>query len=612
MSSAPPDFADLIRGADQALSKDDYDRAEALYRSALAIQPNNTPVLGRLGLVLHQQQKFRESEAVFLRLAEANPRESRHWMNVGTARRCAGDLEQALYAFARAAALGANSADFYYNVALAHIDRNDFEAARGLLKKAFELAPNDAEIRYRYALCCYECLQMEEALAALEGWSEGSVKGQGVDADIGHLLLQLGEPARAEPAVRRAAASAENPRARLTLAQVLERTNRIAESQQIAVELESDPIAIKALGSDLTLLKGQLAQRKEDHKGAVRWFREVLNATKELHERHFLEFPLAKSLDALKRYNEAFDVLQDAHRSQLAYLQRSSPNAVVRGAPPLVIAERSTAPSDVALWDLNEAPVAARSPIFIVAFPRSGTTLLELTLDAHPDLVSMDEQPFLQNALDDLLALGIRYPTQLANATHEQLEQVRAKYWKRVSRKVELRQGQRLVDKNPLNMLRLPLIRRLFPNSHVILAVRHPCDVILSCFMQHFRAPDFVLLCQDLPTLAAGYRKTFDFWYQQHAILAPRSFELRYEEFVANFEPQARSIIEFLELPWHPAVLEPAQRALAKRFVSTPSYSQVVQPVSKKAVGRWRHYREHFEPCLPILKPYLEKWGYDS
>ena len=396
------------------------------------------------------------------------------------------------------------------------------------------------------------------------------------------------------------------------MAQVLERTNRIDESERIAKELAADPIALKALGGDLTLLKAQLAQRREDHETAVQLFREVLQSTQEVHERHYLEFPLAKSLDALKRYAEAFSVLADAHRSQVAYLQRSSPQMVARGAPPMVIAERSTDPDDVKQWQLADAPRAEQSPIFIVAFPRSGTTLLELTLDAHPALVSMDEQPFLQNALDDLLSFGVRYPTNLAQVADERLESVRANYWKKVARKVELQPGQRLVDKNPLNMLRLPLIKRLFPNSPVILAVRHPCDVILSCFMQHFRAPDFVLLCKDLPTLAAGYRKTFDFWYQQQQILLPRSFEVRYENFVSDFEPQARKIVEFLELPWDASVLEPGKRALAKRFVSTPSYTQVVQPVTKKAVGRWHHYREHFAECLPILRPYLDKWGYES
>jgi tetratricopeptide (TPR) repeat protein len=612
MTAANNEIANFLLLADEALQTNEPARAEANYRAALERDPANVNVLGRLGQLLHAQKRFAEAEQAFTQLTKLRPTEPLYWMNAGTARRCAGDPDAALYAFARAAALGMKSADFYYNVALAHIDRNDFEAARELLAKAFALAPQDAEIRYRYAACCYECMKVDEALAALEGWEDQADNRNDVSANIGQLLMKLGEPERAEPAVRRAADANSDPRARLTLAQVLERTNRVDESQGLLAELESSQNAVAELGSELTLLKAQLAQRSGQHQVAAELFREVLDTCAELHNRHFQEYPLAKSLDAAGRYDEAFEVLTAAHRSQLAYLQRSSPLTVLRGGPTLAIAEHSCDPVDICRWDHAGAPRSEDSPVFIVAFPRSGTTLLELTLDAHPALVSMDEQPFLQNALDDLLQLGVRYPSKLADVTQAQLDTVRAHYWQRVRRKVEIKAGQRLVDKNPLNMLRLPLIKRLFPNAHVILAIRHPCDVILSCFMQHFRAPDFVLLCRDLPTLAANYRKTFDFWYAQHAMLQPNSMELRYESFVDTFAAQARHLIEFLQLAWDDAVLAPGSRALEKRFISTPSYSQVVQPVNKKAVGRWHHYRRYFNEPLAILRPYLDKWGYDA
>ncbi len=248
--------------------------------------------------------------------------------------------------------------------------------------------------------------------------------------------------------------------------------------------------------------------------------------------------------------------------------------------------------------------------MFVVAFPRSGTTLLEQTLDAHPQLQSMDEQPIVQAALDDIIAEGVRYPEELAKLTAEQVKAIRARYFERAATKTKLAPGQRLVDKNPLNMLRLPVIKRLFPNAPIILAVRHPCDVVLSCFMQHFRAPHFVLLCADLQSLAEGYRRSFDFWYQQADMLSPNVLEIRYESFVADFERGVREMAEFLRLPWHDGMLAPAEHARAKGYISTPSYSQVVQPVNQKAVGRWRPYERHLAPIIPQLQPYLQRWGY--
>jgi hypothetical protein len=224
----------------------------------------------------------------------------------------------------------------------------------------------------------------------------------------------------------------------------------------------------------------------------------------------------------------------------------------------------------------------------------------------------MDEQPFLKRALDDAVACGITYPSQLGKLTAEQREYIRGRYWERVARKVALQPGKRLVDKNPLNLMRLPLIRRIFPNSPLIVAVRHPCDTLLSCYFQHFRAPDLVLMCRDLATLAGNYRAAFDFWYSQAALLKPRSYELRYETLVADFEPEVRALSEFLQLPWDAAMLEPGTHASGKSFISTPSYSQVVQPVSAKAVGRWKNYERHFQGCLPSLMPVLQRWDYPA
>jgi hypothetical protein len=247
-----------------------------------------------------------------------------------------------------------------------------------------------------------------------------------------------------------------------------------------------------------------------------------------------------------------------------------------------------------------------------VGFPRSGTTLLEQTLDANPSLVSMDEQPFLQRAVDQVKSSGLAYPAQLGKLMPSQLQGIRAEYWKRADKKVQLQVGQRLVDKNPLNLLRLPAIRRLFPNARTVLIVRHPCDVLLSCFAQHFRAPDLALMCRDLATLAKSYRLSFDFWYQQQPLLGAATYEIQYEKFVADFPAQVRQLAQFLELPWNDSMLAPGEHALAKGYISTPSYTQVIEPVNSRPIGRWKHYERHFADALKTLEPYLRRWGYSA
>lgn len=603
---------DLVQSALALLEKDQLSGAETFCRQALKSQPDHIPALVVLGLTLHSASRFGEAETVFEELVRREPTEAIHWMNLGTARRRTGKFDLALAAYMHASQLGCATADFFYNVGLTHLDRYDFEAARAVLKQAMTLAPQDAEIRFEYAKACYESLNAEEAIAALEGWQNLEGLGPEIVANIGHKLMNLGESGHAEQAVQTLLASRDlDPRASLTLIQILERTNRLTDARAMLDKLVQHPLAAK-VRTELAPVQGQLAQRESRHEEAIQYFRQALGNQAEEHAKHFELFPLAKSLDALGRYEEAFQTLVAAHRSQLAHLELTAPLAVARGAPTMAITQYNVSASDVAQWDHTGAPSTADSPIFIVAFPRSGTTLLELTLDAHPSLVSMDEQPFVQNALDDLLACGARYPEELATIDSANLERVRQKYWERVRRKVRLQDGQRLVDKNPLNMLRLPVIHRLFPNARIILAIRHPLDVVLSCYMQHFRAPDFALLCADLNGLARGFCRSFDFWYRHNTLLNAPVREVRYETFVAQFDDQVRSLIEFLELPWNAAVSAPAHRAKAKGYISTPSYSQVVQPVNTKSVGRWRAYEQHLGEAREALSPYLERWSYDG
>jgi Flp pilus assembly protein TadD len=556
------------------------------------------------------QYRYAEAEAVFEQLLQLRPDEPAYWMNLGAARRGTGRHEESLAAYARAAALGESSVDFYYQVGMTHMARSDLQSAKALLARGLELAPEDMDIRLRYAECCYQATDHDDALRALEAWPTAEETPARVAPAVGSLLMNLGQPQRAEATVRKALAEEpDNPVAKLTLIQLLERTNRIDEAAALLGELLADPRS-ERLGVDLRIAKAIVAQRQSRHELALELLIQLMPDFKRVHERHRVLYPMAVTLDALGRFDEAFAALGKAHASQIARVERVAPLAAARGTPQMKVTEFDCDAQDVQQWDHSSAPSSADSPVFVVAFPRSGTTLLEFTLDAHPLLQSMDEQPFIQNALEDMTAFGVKYPTELGHLSAQQLDDVRAKYWRRVAKKVQLQPGVRLVDKNPLNIVRLPVMRRLFPNSPIIMAIRHPCDIVLSCYMQNFSAPDWIMLCANLPALAAGFRKTFDYWYRLNALLEPSVLEVRYEQLVADFPAVVRGIADYLRLPWDPAMLAPAASAHAKRFISTPSYAQVVQPVNSKAVGRWENYRAHLEPVIPELQPYLQRWNY--
>lgn len=236
--------------------------------------------------------------------------------------------------------------------------------------------------------------------------------------------------------------------------------------------------------------------------------------------------------------------------------------------------------------------------------------MLEQILDAHPALDSMDEQAFLQDQVDQMAAWGLAYPEGLVDLSETQCEDLRRLYWDLVARTGSWSPGKRLVDKNPLNLLRLPIIARLFPNAPIILALRHPCDVLLSCYMQNFRSPAFALMCSSLPTLARGYINAMRFWIHHAQIMQPNVLVLRYEDLLDDFPGHVERLGTFLQLERAESMLSFHEHAQKKGYISTPSYSQVVQPLNKKAVGRWRRYESDFEPLLDALSPIMEHWGY--
>ncbi|MGH8211610.1 MAG: sulfotransferase family protein, partial [Rhodanobacteraceae bacterium] len=232
-------------------------------------------------------------------------------------------------------------------------------------------------------------------------------------------------------------------------------------------------------------------------------------------------------------------------------------------------------------------------------------------LDAHPRLQSMDERPFFNNLTNQLEEQGWHIPQDIHKLDQRDCDELRKGYLMLACEKVARRWDAQLVDKNPLNMLWLPMIHRLFPEAKFILALRHPCDVMLSCYMQNFQSMILTVACASLESLAKAYVEAFECWLHHVEVFKPDVFVSRYEELVADTPLQTRRIAEFLGLADAESMLRFDARAIEKGYIATPSYAQVIQPINTKGLNRWHRYREYFEPVLPILKPMLDHWGYN-
>jgi tetratricopeptide (TPR) repeat protein len=608
-ASLPSDPEALLDLARKNIADGELAAAQDKCLRVLSAYHHHPGALEVLGTVLNSQGRHEDAARVFNALTLMQPQVARHWQNLGTVLRPIRQYTQALAAFERALQLTPPTPELLYNLGVLQMDRCDYRAAYLALRDGVALAPRDGRLRWAFAQCCFDVARREEALEALEGWQEF----EQLTVEFSVLLIQLlGMMAAVDPEqplVKRLLANPpQQGRAALGCASILERLHRLDAARATLERLDlNDPSAEP--DPDRLMMSAVLASRVGQHEKACQQLRLALENHKEFVHRHKLLFLLARTCDALGRYDEAYLAAQEAHRSQLEFLELAQEKTSVEESQYWSLTATSCDPQDVATWG-NDGPGVDDSPIFIVGFPRSGTTLLEQVLDAHPLLQSMDEQGLVLRAALEVADHGIRYPAELGKLSAQALDEIRSGYWKRARKRAGLLPGQRLVDKVPLNLILVPVIRRLFPKAPIIVAIRHPCDTLLSCFLQHFGSPPLALACRDLTTLAKVYSRAFGFWYSQCALLRPASYELRYEQLTADFETEVHKLSAFLQLPWNEAMLAPGTHARAKGFISTPSYAQVIEPISTRSVGRWKHYERHFGEALPILMPWMERWGY--
>jgi Flp pilus assembly protein TadD len=600
-------------------------RVLALATQASAAEADSEGFLGLLGVAQQEAGEYLRAARTFERLTHMRPGVAAWWNNLGVACRHVGDFAASEQALLKAKSLAPGDADVHYNLGLLYIQQQRWSAAREVLLDAVHLAPRFVEARLEAAHACHVCGNIEGEEAMLEGagdWPPQPAEQALVLASILSVLGRLEIALKVLAQARLPEGPAAGPmRLRITAQRVAmhERNNQLEEARRELQQLPLD--ALEALGAEAIdartdgwRVHAVMAMRGHRYDDAAALYQRVLDLATDPEAVSSAAFGLASAWDQLARWRDAWAALDIAHARQVEIAQQAAPDlpALDGGGQPLPMVTRTVDAGAYAEWKPLAAPAATGSPVFVIGFPRSGTTLLEQMLDAHPDFCSMDERGFVYQLIERMEYAGQRYPADLADLTQTDAEQLRAVYRRLVEHTLPDLGRRRLIDKNPLNMLCLPMILRLFPHARIVLCIRHPCDVLLSCSMQAFRAPAFRVMCSSLPRLARGYAEAFGQCLRHVEVFKPQVLEWRYESVVGDFDAAVARLGQFLEVVDASPFAGFAARARDKRFIATPSYAQVTQPVNANAVGRWKHYREHFEPVLPMLRPWLERFGYDT
>lgn len=487
-------------------------------------------------------------------------------------------------------------------------EAGDLPAAIELYERARALMPSHLHVLLNLASAYRATGRLPEARHTIEAALAVDPRFAIAHNNLGNVLMDLGERAQALRSYERAAAlDSRYPDPVAGLARIAEEEHRLGDARTLAERaLQLGPESVLAA---LTVARVDLRQ-DEPRRATTTLEALVRGGRLTPTNRSIARGLLGEAYEMLGRYRDAFSAFTEANELQRE--QYAATFALARGPlTPAGIAGLTAfiEATDVAAW--QTAPPSAPTPVFLVGFPRSGTTLLEQILASHPEVATLEERDTLIDAASELVRPEAF--ERWAGLPVDENERLRELYWRRVTATLPGARGAKavFVDKQPLNAVLLPLIHRLFPAARVILAVRDPRDVVLSCYKQRFGMNAAMYQLLRLDSASAYYDAVMRLVETSRARLPLCLYALKYEDVVGSFEPTVRGLLGFLGLAWDEQVRYYADTA-RKRSIGTPSAAQVVRTLYGSARGRWRSYSDFLEPHLPILMPWVRKLGYET
>lgn len=547
------------------------------------------------GFLAQSVNRFGDAAEAYEYVVARAPDDFESWNNLGNARAALGD-ERSVDALQRAVALDARARPTRLNLATALRAAGRGADAGDTLRRAAADFPDDARPLHDLYVLLKEDGDDRGALAALEqaiGRDPANANLQFKAAVEYGLVNRLDD---AEAAYRKAIAGDSSlDDAWLGLAIQYEHTNREEEFPDLIAQAEAAGVAIDVLGF-LRALDHRRAKKFEEGLASLAEVPPSVEPERSANLR-------ATLLDRLGRTDEAFHWFSEANRLHAANPGEPLKHAAVyRDTLREEIAVMS--PAWLASWSDADPPPVRPDPVFLVGFPRSGTTLLDTILMGHPDTLVLEEQPPL-NLVDEAIG-GFSAIPELDT---EGILAARTRYFEEVEKIVPLDGAPLLIDKSPLFLHEAPLIQRIFPRARFILALRHPCDVVLSCFMSNFKLNTATSSFLRLEDAAELYDLAFRHWETARALLPLAVHTVVYERLIEDVEGEVRPLFDFLNLDWRDEALDHTRTAKSRGLITTASYSQVTEPIYRRAAGRWERYRPHLEPILPVLAPWIEKFG---
>ena len=246
--------------------------------------------------------------------------------------------------------------------------------------------------------------------------------------------------------------------------------------------------------------------------------------------------------------------------------------------------------------------------VFLVGFPRSGTTLLDTILRTHSRITVLEEKPYLLEARHDFFLKNNNNLNALLDISEAEIIQIRENYFNKFNEDVSDKNNI-IIDKLPLSIIEIGFIKSIFPNSKFILALRHPCDVVISCYFSFFSINEAMINFLKWEDTIDFYNNVFTLFEFYENELKFDYFSIKYEDLIADFEKNITHLLSFLGLEYENKLKNFNLTAKKRDKISTPSYSQVINPLYSTSIGRWRNFSKNKNAEADLIK-WIDKFNY--
>jgi tetratricopeptide (TPR) repeat protein len=557
-----------------------------------------------LGAVLKQMGKINESLVASQKSVQLEPQDSEANNNLGITLKELDRLDEAEASYRKAIALKPDYAGAHNNLGATLHELGRLDEAEASYRKAIALKPDYAGAHNNLGNTLHELGRLDEAEASCR--QAIALKPDYAEAhnNLGNTL-PVGRLDEAEASYRKAIGlKPDYAEAHLNLCELLEKMNRIDEISFVIRNASRKTLEKKA---DFLYYEALTEFRKENYKTADELIKKI-NINELLEKRQSAAMKLQGDLYHYKKdYSAAFEAYksQNKHvKDSLEYKRQDSEKYFIQQREAVVQIKQLQEDSSY------KSVIKPRwiQPTFLIGFPRSGTTLLDTILRTHSNIDVLEELPMLTK-----MKASLGYvPTisMIENMDNTAVEIASGFYLEELKKHIEVGKNQIIIDKLPLNILELPLINQIFPEASFILALRHPLDCILSCWMQNFKLNPAMANMVELKRIVDFYDTAMSVLKLSKERYSLDIHRIRYEDLVLDFEENVTNLLTFLGLEWEEELRNYQKTALAREKINTPSHSQVIKPIYKTASYRWKNYEKYLNPFKRQLEPWLRDYGY--